>query len=119
MCHADKSNCGENMDKDTRKTMREHGLTVDVLARDIKAYADELATYDPKDIADDDGNACGDIRLQLVDGSWALHTGDAQYDTDHRGWWGASAVEAGASLRHCRELATALIGEAVSDMAWH
>lgn len=34
-----------------------------------------------------------DIRLQVYDdGSWTLHTGDACYDTDHSGAWGAATL---------------------------
>jgi len=29
-----------------------------------------------------------DVRIQYVDGSLKFHTGDTQYDTDHRGYWG-------------------------------
>jgi len=36
-----------------------------------------------------------DVRVQVTDGgSWSLHTGDAQYDTDHRGYWGAGSIVA-------------------------
>lgn len=36
-----------------------------------------------------------DIRLQLQpDGSWNLHSGDASYDTDHSGYWGAVVLDA-------------------------
>jgi|TARA_Y100000310_G_scaffold285304_1_gene308691 hypothetical protein len=31
-----------------------------------------------------------EIRLQVVDGSWAVHYGDPGYDLDHRGFWGAA-----------------------------
>ena len=34
-----------------------------------------------------------DVRLQVYpDGQWALRWGDSQYDQDHRGYWGGSAV---------------------------
>ena len=33
-----------------------------------------------------------DVRLRYFDGAWSLHTGDVQYDTDHRGFWGSSSV---------------------------
>lgn len=34
-----------------------------------------------------------DVRLQVErDGAWDVHSGDASYDVDHRGWWGASSV---------------------------
>lgn len=31
-----------------------------------------------------------ELRLQVVDGSWYLHSGDPSYDTDHRGYWGCA-----------------------------
>jgi hypothetical protein len=34
-----------------------------------------------------------DVRLQVSDnGDWAVRFGDAQYDQDHRGFWGSSIV---------------------------
>lgn len=33
-----------------------------------------------------------DIRLQLVDGTYHIHTGDNQFDSDHRGEWGDGTV---------------------------
>lgn len=33
-----------------------------------------------------------DVRLQVYDGGWVVSSGDAQYDTDHPGHWGASSV---------------------------
>jgi hypothetical protein len=61
----------------------------------VIAYRDELQTYDPKDIADDDRNPSGDIRLHVADdgSSPAIHTGAASHDPkDHRGYWGASSI---------------------------
>jgi hypothetical protein len=57
-----------------------------------------------------------DVRLQVLpedtswgEGAWHIHTGDAQYDTDHRGFWGASMIDA---RTNCRELAKELLDEA-------
>jgi len=34
-----------------------------------------------------------DVRLQVYDnGTWAVRTGDPQYDLDHSGYWGASSL---------------------------
>jgi hypothetical protein len=92
-------------------------VTITELAEALHAYGQELASYDPKDIADEEGNATGDVRLQLIDGSWALHTGDASYDQDHRGAWGASSISAGATMKECRETAKDLIAEAEESLA--
>ncbi len=38
-------------------------------------------------------SASTDVRLQVWDdGTWNVHTGDASYDQDHRGFWGASCL---------------------------
>lgn len=37
-------------------------------------------------------NEC-DVRLQVYDdGKWVVRSGDASYDTDHNGYWGASCI---------------------------
>ena len=37
-----------------------------------------------------------DVRLQVYeDGTWALRTGESDYDQDHRGFWGAGAFPRG------------------------
>jgi len=30
-----------------------------------------------------------DVRLIVEDGYWRLHTGDSQYETSHKGFWGS------------------------------
>lgn len=53
----------------------------------IKGIASELTAI--RNMADD---GC-DVRLQLYsDGHWSVRFGDSGYDTDHRGFWGASSV---------------------------
>lgn len=52
----------------------------------------EARSYAPDDIDEGDGPSI-DVLLQVLeDGTWALRTGDSQYDQDHRGFWGASSV---------------------------
>lgn len=59
-----------------------------------------------------------DIRLQVLAGpdypigSWRIWEGDSQYDTDHRGYWGASFVPLGVSRKDSMTIARELIGEA-------
>lgn len=82
----------------------------------VKAYRDELKTYDPEDIADEEGNPSGDIRLQVLsNGAWSVHTGDSQYDQDHRGAWGASSVSPNATDEECQEIAEDLLGQVEED----
>jgi hypothetical protein len=86
--------------------------SIKAVAEEVKDYADHLKTYDPADITEPGCDVPGgDIRLQAVDGSWYVHTGDAQYDTDHHGRWGAGFVPAGASMAACRDIARDLINE--------
>lgn len=35
---------------------------------------------------------CLDVRLQCTDSDWQIHTGSAQYDTDHQGYWGSGVL---------------------------
>lgn len=54
--------------------------TITEVARELRAINDEM-----------DGEA--DVRLQVYDnGRWAVRWGDASYDQDHRGYWGAGSV---------------------------
>ena len=60
--------------------------------RELQGVWEEAASYNPEDIDDGDGPSI-DVRLQVLeDGTWALHSGDAQYDADHHGFWGAWSV---------------------------
>jgi hypothetical protein len=62
------------------------------------------------DLGEDDDESSIDVRLQVTEGStWAIHTGDASYDTDHRGYWGASSADSETDLT---ELAAALLDQA-------
>jgi hypothetical protein len=56
-----------------------------------------------------------DVRLQVhEDGAWAVRTGDASYDLDHRGFWGASSID---RRTNCRRLARELLEEAKDQAA--
>jgi hypothetical protein len=51
-----------------------------------------------------------DIRLQVMSrGDWYIHTGDASYDTDHRGFWGSSTLDTESDYQ---AVAADMIGEA-------
>lgn len=68
-----------------------------------------------------------DVRLQVLTDvhtsrhqpgtGWTLHSGDASYDTDHRGYWGSGSVTAQDTNRALRELARDLIQQAQDDEA--
>lgn len=54
-----------------------------------------------------------DVRLQVLDdGTWNLHYGDAQYDIDHHGYWGASAITVGMRRKELADIADDLISQA-------
>jgi hypothetical protein len=51
------------------------------------------------------------------DGAWSVHTGDSSYDTDHRGYWGASCIAVPATLADASDLAADLIDQVCDDFA--
>lgn len=61
--------------------------TVGVLAD----YLDKLQVSMEREITDS-GEDGLDVRLQVTDDAWHVHTGDASYDSDHHGAWGASVL---------------------------
>jgi hypothetical protein len=87
-------------------------INTEDVAREVRRYAEELRTFRPEDIANEEGKPGGDIRLQVTEEGWEVHTGDPSYDTDHRGKWGASWVPAGASKCECILIAVDLVYEA-------
>jgi hypothetical protein len=52
-----------------------------------------------------------DVRLQCVDGAWYVHTGDPQYDMDHRGCWGVGTIGEDDGPAELAELAESMIDE--------
>jgi hypothetical protein len=57
-----------------------------------------------------------DIRLQFFsEDSWYLHSGDASYDTDHSGYWGAVVLT--TEEYDATELAQELIDQATEHCA--
>lgn len=65
----------------------------------------------------------GNLRLQVLAGkefarpSWRVWQGDSQFDTDHRGYWGASFVPLGVSRKDSLAIARDLIGQAQESEA--
>ncbi len=56
-----------------------------------------------------------DVRLQVYpDGQWAVHSGSSDYDQDHRGYWGASSIDAETNIPL---LALELLDQAEEDFA--
>jgi hypothetical protein len=85
-------------------------VTSGEVAKEVYSYGQNLAGYNPADITE---YGCdtpgGDIRLQVHEGGWCVHTGDASYDQDHRGYWGCGFVPAGCTRKDARTIARDLI----------
>lgn len=77
------------------------------MTRALVSALEELKSYGPE-ITD------MDVRLQVIPSEamdWYLHTGDAQYDTDHRGAWGAANIFHKATIEDLRETARDLLAQ--------
>lgn len=57
-----------------------------------------------------------DVRLRVFDYDWQLLSGDPQYDTDHRGYWGYGSLQIGSSEDECRELAIELQNDLANNI---
>ena len=87
------------------------------VANDIRIEANYMKrNYSKEDLADDDGNAGIDVRLQVNGNSWAIHTGDSSFDQDHRGVWGASFIPWGRP--NCESIARDLIEQCKDQAAY-
>jgi hypothetical protein len=59
-----------------------------------------------------------DIRLHVwEDGTWTIHTGDSQYDQDHRGFWGSSSLMGKCNWVSIRDIARDLLDQVREDYA--
>ena len=57
-----------------------------------------------------------EIRLQVVDGSYHVLSGDPQYDTDHRGFWGCAYLPAVKTTKQdLKDTAKELIDDAFEN----
>lgn len=45
-----------------------------------------------------------DIRLQLVDGTYYLHSGDSSFDDDNRGAWGYGEINTKCSYKNDEDM---------------
>jgi len=69
---------------------------------------------DMVDLGCDEPTIC--VRLRYRKGIFALHTGDSQYDQDHRGSWGSSFVVADETEESAREIAEDLIYQVIDHL---
>ncbi len=60
-----------------------------------------------------------DCRLQVDASGWNLHTGPSDFDTDHRGYWGATCYRAESRplLSVCLDSAEELLDQTLDSMA--
>lgn len=91
--------------------------TIEELAADLMKASKELSRMDlvGRDMLEESESA--DVRLRVFGDGWTLMVGDASYDPDHKGLWGAGTVPADGSMtRHeAEEQAADLIGQALED----
>jgi hypothetical protein len=79
-------------------------------------HADLVAATDSGDELGEDGQV--DVRLQVYpDGAWQVHTGDASYDTDHRGFWGSTSIPTTRERWSSYDVARDLIEQCRDDHA--
>ena len=66
----------------------------------------------------DPGTGKIDVRLQIQEnGSFTIHTGDACFDIDHSGFWGAGTMGFPRSPEDTIDLATKLVDQALDHKA--
>ena len=89
------------------------------VAADLRAIAKEVKGYGIE--AEEDGETPSvDVRLQVYpDGTWTVHSGDSQYDLDHRGFWGAGSIPADGSRFNARDVAFHLLADVRDAIADH
>lgn len=95
-------------------------VTISEVARDLREISIDFAPCIDEDNDQEGANEEEnylDVRLQVHAGSWALHTGDSQYDQDHRGYWGSASIDGVLTRKAAREMARDLIDQAADQFA--
>lgn len=77
--------------------------------RHVKTYC-----HCEEPVQGDDDSGWADVRLQVMESGWSVHSGDSSYDQDHRGYWGTSSLD---RRSNCRDVARDLIEEAKNHYA--
>ena len=92
-------------------------IPVDEVVSELKDIRDDLAATPSEDGVESEDDFM-DVRLQVLDnGSWLIHTGDASYDTDHHGSWGADEIDATMTDEELQNIAQGLIDQAADMQA--
>lgn len=86
----------------------------DIFTQLVAIQAEVKAWKDPEVVETD-------VRLQVRvaagEASWEVHSGDASFDQDHRGYWGASSVNIAEGYKLLRECARDLQSQSIDDWA--
>lgn len=78
----------------------------------IKAVASALRDANETYIDAGDWKEGFDVRLQVYpDGDWAVRTGLSDFDSDHRGFWGATCVPGNGKRFNAEDTARNLIDQ--------
>jgi hypothetical protein len=89
--------------------------SIGAVAQQLRNVNREVEVEVTDRVSDDEG--C-DVRLQVYeDGAWAIRYGDAQYDQDHRGYWGSASVPGNNRRFRSEEVARDLIEQAKDQYA--
>lgn len=87
--------------------------SVDEIASDLELIKEQIPEKKP----DDEETPSIEVRLQVMeDSQWCLHTGSAQFDDDHNGFWGYHQLEKNSD---CAEIAESLLEDAQDDHFIH
>lgn len=65
----------------------------------------------------EDNDDSVDVRLRYHEGTWMTYSGDASYDQDHRGYWGASGVIGNMETSDLEEVANDLLEQVLEDIS--
>lgn len=57
-----------------------------------------------------------DVRLVFHEGNWEVKTGDSQYDTDHRGFWGYGSLSYDIEPEDLTEAMTVLATDLIAGV---
>ena len=82
----------------------------------VEDVATDLRAINEQELEPDDAEEGIDVRLQVISDEEAyVHSGDAQYDQDHSGYWGAATVPGGGRPFDAVEVAQDLIDQVLED----
>ncbi len=69
-----------------------------------------------KDYRDENGTFFVDLRLQYYNGELFNHSGSADYDQDHRGYWSSGCVEWCATKEQAHKIAKDMLTDLLNEI---